>query len=373
MKVKYFRPDIFELDDLGNAPPIIRAGQLVKAYMPVDRTGHFNPFHISYDPIPEVKEFNKSWEECCMEAAKNLWKLKKPIELFWSGGIDSSGALIALLETKSKSDILNIRYTQDSIDEFPLMWEKMVKDKNNPLPHKEMLDDLLFKNHDIIKVTGECGDQCFGSDALHANLDKYADNWETIFTWPNSKLFGRRSDAPKDSQKNYEYKKNQLAKILFEHVDYSPVEIKTIFDLFWWCNFCFKWQCVDRRLIFKFSTTTEWQSTVSFFNTENFQKWSIINHDIKFGLENGGTWETYKQPAKEYINKYIKDENYRKNKTKEPSLWKILEGEADGNYDYSYRAKKRNDPQGVKLVLDDGRFWRRNEKIPDEIYKACLS
>ena len=373
MKVKYFRPDIFELDDLGNAPPIIRAGQLVKAYMPVDRTGHFNPFHISYDPIPEVKEFNKSWEECCMEAAKNLWKLKKPIELFWSGGIDSSGALIALLETKSKSDILNIRYTQDSIDEFPLMWEKMVKDKNNPLPHKEMLDDLLFENHDIIKVTGECGDQCFGSDALHANLDKYADNWETIFTWPNDKLFGRRSDAPKDSQKNYEYKKNQLAKILFEHVDYSPVEIKTMFDLFWWCNFCFKWQCVDRRLVFKFSTTTEWQSTVSFFNTENFQKWSIINHDIKFGLENGGTWETYKQPAKEYINKYIKDENYRKNKTKEPSLWKILEGEADGNYDYSYRAKKRNDPQGVKLVLDDGRFWRRNEKIPDEIYKACLS
>ena len=369
MKVKYFRPDIFELDDLGNAPPIIRAGQLVKAYMPVDRTGHFNPFHISYDPIPEVKEFNKSWEECCMEAAKNLWKLKKPIELFWSGGIDSSGALIALLETKSKSDILNIRYTQDSIDEFPLMWEKMVKDKNNSLPHKEMLDDLLFENHDIIKVTGECGDQCFGSDALHANLDKYADNWETIFTWPNSKLFGRRSDAPKDSQKNYEYKKNQLAKILFEHVDYSPVEIKTIFDLFWWCNFCFKWQCVDRRLIFKFSTTTEWQSTVSFFNTENFQKWSIINHDIK----HGGTWETYKQPAKEYINKYIKDENYRKNKTKEPSLIKILAGAADGNYDYSYRAKKRNDPQGVKLVLDDGRFWRRNEKIPDEIYKACLS
>ena len=36
MKVKYFRPDIFELDNLGNAPPIIRAGQLVQAYMPVE-------------------------------------------------------------------------------------------------------------------------------------------------------------------------------------------------------------------------------------------------------------------------------------------------------------------------------------------------
>ena len=56
-----------------------------------------------------------------MDAAKELWQLGKPIELFWSGGIDSSGVLIALLETKSDSDVLNIRYTQDSIDEFTLM------------------------------------------------------------------------------------------------------------------------------------------------------------------------------------------------------------------------------------------------------------
>ena len=369
MKVKYFRPDIFKLDDLEIKPPIIRAGQLVQAYMPVDRTGHFNPFHILYDPIPEVKEFNKSWEECCMDAAKELWQLGKPIELFWSGGIDSSGALIALLETKSDSDVLNIRYTQDSIDEFPLMWEKMVKGKNNPLSHKEMLVDTLFENHDIIKVTGECGDQCFGSDALHANLDKHADDWESIFTWPNGKLFNTSSDVPKDSEQNYKNKKSQLAEILFEHVDYSPVKIKTIFDLFWWCNFCFKWQDVNNRMIFTYSTTTEWQSTISFFNTENFQKWSIINHDIK----HGGTWETYKQPAKEYINKYIKDETYRKNKTKEPSLIKILAGETNGEYNYTYRVKKRNDPQAVKLVLDDGRFWRKDEKVPDEIYEACLS
>ena len=73
-------------------------------------------------------------------------------------------------------------------------------------------------------------------------------------------------------------------------------------------------------MIFTFSDTSDWRSTISFFNKENFQKWSIVNHDIK----HGGTWETYKQPAKDYINKYIKDETYRKNKTKEPSLIKVL-------------------------------------------------
>ena len=368
MKVKYFTPDIFELDNLMSDPPIIRAGQLVQAYMPVDRTGQFNPFHISYNPIPKFKNFNKSWEECCMEAAKDLWRLRKPLELFWSGGIDSSGVLIALLETKSDSDVLNIRYTQDSIDEFPLMWEKMVKDKNDPLAHKEMLDTLLFENHNVIKVTGECGDQCFGSDALHANLDKHAKDWETVFSWPNGKLFNTKPDVPKDTQENYEYKKMQLAEILFEHVDHSPIKIKTIFDLFWWCNFCFKWQDVDSRMIFTFSDTSDWRSTISFFNTENFQKWSIVNHDIK----HGGTWETYKQPAKDYINKYIKDETYRKNKTKEPSLIKVLAGAVDGKYDYEYRQKRRDDPSRFKLVLDDGRFWRKDEKVPDEIYEECL-
>ena len=368
MKVKYFTPDIFELDNLMSDPPIIRAGQLVQAYMPVDRTGHSNPFHMSYNPIPKFKNFNKSWEECCMEAARDLWKLGKPIELFWSGGIDSSGVLIALVETKSDSDVLNIRYTQDSIDEFPLMWEKMVKDKNDPLAHKEMLDTLLFENHNVIKVTGECGDQCFGSDALHANLDKHAKDWETVFSWPNGKLFNTKPDVPKDTQENYEYKKMQLAEILFEHVDHSPIKIKTIFDLFWWCNFCFKWQDVDSRMIFTFSDTSDWRSTISFFNTENFQKWSIVNHDIK----HGGTWETYKQPAKDYINKYIKDETYRKNKTKEPSLIKVLAGAVDDKYDYEYRQKRRADPSRFKLVLDDGRFWRKDEKVPDEIYEECL-
>ena len=59
-----------------------------------------------------------------------------------------------------------------------------------------------------------------------------------------------------------------------------------------------KWQDVDSRMIFTFSETSQWGSTISFFNTDDFQKWSIVNHDVK----HGGTWKTYKQPAKDYIN-----------------------------------------------------------------------
>ena len=30
-------------------------------------------------------------------------------------------------------------------------------------------------------------------------------------------------------------------------------------------------------------------------------------------------------------------------------------------------------PEPFKLVLDDGQFWRRNEKVPDEVYETCLT
>ena len=183
-----------------------------------------------------------------------------------------------------------------------------------------------------------------------------------LFHDPDDKTMVEMSDD------NFLKKKEQIFEILSEHVDTAPIEIDTIFDLFWWMNFCFKWQDVDIRMILTYTTTSHWQSTLSFFNTENFQRWSIVNHDIK----HGGTWETYKQPAKEYINKYIKDETYRKNKTKEPSLIKILAGATDEEYNYTFRDNRRKNPESIKLVLEDGQSWRRNEKVPAEIYEEII-
>ena len=50
MKVKYFQPDIFEIDSfLENKkidPTILSVNTMTKAYMHVDRTGLFNPFNL---------------------------------------------------------------------------------------------------------------------------------------------------------------------------------------------------------------------------------------------------------------------------------------------------------------------------------------
>ena len=362
MKVKHYSQKIFEEDNqLRNIHnPIRSIGKMLRAPLPVDRTGRFNILNMAYSPIPIVGSWNRSFEECCMDRAEEFWKMNKPITLFWSGGIDSSAALISLLEAKNDTDILNIRYTKNSIEEFPEMWEKLIKDKNSPIHDKDVIDKELFEDHDIIKITGECGDHLFGQAAGHPG-GRYEKNvkinsefnyinkdWETIFT------FG--------------YDNMAIVEVLFETVDQAPFEIKTIFDLYWWLPFCFKWEDVDSRIVFKYAQTPHWQSTFSFFNTEDFQKWSINNHDIK----HQGTWKTYKQPAKEFIYKYFKDDNYRKNKLKELSLIKVLEGAVDGEYTKENMKERSESPNSLKLVLDNGRYWKRNEFISKEILNEII-
>ena len=61
-----------------------------------------------------------------------------------------------------------------------------------------------------------------------------------------------------------------------------------------------------------------------------------------------------------------------KNKSKENSLLNILRGSTDEEYTYEFRERRRNNPKAIKLVLEDGQSWRRNEKVPDDIYKSII-
>ena len=89
----------------------------------------------------------------------------------------------------------------------------------------------------------------------------------------------------------------------------------------------------------------------SFYNTPEFQRWSMLNHDLK----HKGSWKTYKWPSKEFIYKFNGDATYRDNKTKETSFPKTA-------------------PVGLesirnKLIMEDGTYYRRQKPLPPTINK----
>ena len=137
-----------------------------------------------------------------------------------------------------------------------------------------------------------------------------------------------------------------------------PIEVKNVFDLLWWFNFSIKWEYVNRRIFIRFFDNANLHKNYSFFNTQDFQKWSLANHSIK----HKNTWMTYKQPAKDFIERITGDKEYQRSKLKEASLLKLVDD------DLRETRFKWNDDK-IFLLLDDGRLWKYKDRnnIPNEV------
>jgi len=311
----------------------------------LDRTGNMNTHNYIYDPIPEDYHTDMSFEECCYESANSLWSLKKPIHVSWSGGIDSTTVLLSMLETKPKDGELFVRYTNESAREFPSLYEKLIRGKF--IPTNSVFDKDYYDLPDIIRVSGDCGDGVYGTDhglllSKHHLLDMSINN---IYHWTTKDLYSKAS-AKYVRDEN----KNEILDAVLEYISYSPIQIKTLFDMYWWIYFNTKWMDIQLKKTVKWSQSLNWKNHISFYNTPNFQRWSITNHEIKFQNQ----LKDFKKPSKEFIHKHFKDEDYRVNKTIRPSGLEVV-------------AVDDMSSNMVKLLLDNGKFWLKNDKIEKHI------
>lgn len=304
-----------------------------------DRTKRIDP-GFAYDiitPIPERDEsFNMTWAECMDARARQLLDRAKredrKIDVYWSGGIDSTGALIALLRQADESERKRIRvlFTGDSLREYPGFYETHIKNQlENACLTISVTKSLNFDN---IIVTGELGDQVFGSilavkfvpgsgDELKAHelpqgfspdFGNLLMPWEPMIEAMLLQMAnGDRSMA------------HRVFNLLKEQSKAAPVQIETTFDLLWWINFSLKWQDVQLRFFVELGVTPEQAGRVChFFDDDLFQQWSMNNHDKKIR----DTWLSYKWPAKDYIFEFTGDIDYRDNKEKIGSLRSAAEG-----------------------------------------------
>ncbi|PHI19701.1 hypothetical protein CEQ90_11675 [Lewinellaceae bacterium SD302] len=236
------------------------------------------------------------------------------VQVLWSGGIDSTVALIALTESRYFAEAkgrVEVLLSMDSINEYPLFFHQFIHGKLNytfihPPITNHFADDALI-------VTGEHGDQLFGSDKLLPMIvNGLAQlNYEDCLPIYATNKFGDPSTGPR------------LLRYLEPLIESCPKPIVSAFDLFWWLNLSIKWQQVTLRLpIFTF------QEDVSdlaerfrhFFREDDFQQWAFHQHETRPVTR----LSDYKAIAKKYIFSHTGDPDYRNEKSKEPSLKHVI-------------------------------------------------
>lgn len=271
------------------------------------------------DPIPVFNpHFNASFTDICdAEGRKIVEESKqtgKKIQVLWSGGIDSTVALIALLRASEPNHIathFEVLASMKSIDEYPLFFRNYILNK---VPFRPIAPPITQRfDQDALIVTGEHGDQLFGSDKLLPLIKNGLayEKYEDVMPIYLIDKFGQGA------------KTDRLLNYLQPLIKACPQAIETAYDLFWWLNYTIKWQQVSLRLpVFTFQEDVQLLTGNfrHFFRAEDFQQWSL-----GLGSERiSPNLITYKQQAKQYILDFTGDRSYWEQKSKEPSLQHVI-------------------------------------------------
>lgn len=281
----------------------------------IDRTHTLDtgfPYQVM-DPIPAPQASTASFGEISDAVGRDLVAKAiadgKELQVLWSGGIDSTLVLISLLkaaEAVGRTDLLEVVLTIDSVQEYPGFFARFIRGRLRCLPAAHPVFSYL--DDDKMIVTGEHGDQLFGSDYLA----KYVPTGTAWLPWEDVLhliVTGKLAD-PRQAERVVDYLRPQIAK--------APVPIVTLFDLYWWLNFSLKWQHVTfRTVIYKRTNHRKTYETLyHFFRDPRFQVWSLSNRDKVIGSD----WPSYKQVAKEAILEFTGDAEYFAKKVKMVSL-----------------------------------------------------
>jgi hypothetical protein len=282
---------------------LFAVGRLFGISGPINRNQDF-VFKFDSTPLPDDWDRHFNFRDACLQTARDLWDEagQRRIAIFWSGGIDSTTALTALIRTnKHWREQIKIYTSRFAIEqEYPEFYNDYLTGLDVLLlQDRDFFSPQLFGS-DLLVTDGGCGDQMWGCNILR-DLDwnqKYQGLWPLIL----------QKVTPWQQDWVIEYIERQIQKF--------PTPIKTLADLIWMLTFTHKWDYTRRRHMARVPDITLFDSMHSFFNSFHLQRWAISNQEPKIGL----SWNSYKQPAKDFIYEWAGHEQYRVNKLQTPSL-----------------------------------------------------
>ena len=190
---------------------------------------------------------------------------------------------------------LVVKLAPRAIEEYPLFYDRYIKGKLKEERVGNYDDICQFINSSRLTVTGELGDQLFGSNTMRRAVMDDAIHLDGPWTQPT--FWEKPLSEARDSGVSVA----NLGKYLEPQLKKSPLEISTLFDLLWWINFSLKWQHVGLRLLHCRGNihNHDVKRLVHFFESDGWQQWSFHNHALK--LPNLEDWKSYKTPLKKYI------------------------------------------------------------------------
>lgn len=280
--------------------------------------------NVSGIAMPDYNpDYNVSWDEITDQCCVNLRNthFDRPWTVLWSGGIDSTVIVSAIIKNLAPADFDNITIvcTSSSIWENPHFYFDYIK-PNFKVGNSVELVTNEFDSQNTYTIDGTYADQLFG--CLGGYLDTLYQNWDLLHT-----DIIKNKDAAidfivslTDDKKFAEWYYHALV----TNADSVGVPITTIYDMMWWSGFSFAWtsirfgilnwgkwkhlkngkNCVDRHM--------RW------YNNDNYQQWAMNPSNVHDKL--GANTSELKLAAKKYIYSLDNNNHYFKFKTKMPSI-----------------------------------------------------
>ena len=292
----------------------------------IDRTATLDPgFRYEVlDPIPAPGPGGLTFAELCdavgAEIVSEARRAGRGIRVLWSGGIDSTCALIAIMkaaDAQGCQDQVEILLSLDSVHEYAGFFLRHIGERYGIRCVTHPLSAYLDPT--FVNVTGEHGDQLFGSQLLEPYVRRGLGGIDYRDILPL--VIVERLGSVRGAYRVYRYLEPVFAA--------ATVPIRTLFDAMWWLNFSLKWQDVTLRLpaCCGEQAGMVYASLRHFFRDDRFQAWSLA-----YGAERlPPVWARYKDVAKRYILAFTGDGAYFRFKEKEGSLRSIMVDPWSGN------------------------------------------
>jgi hypothetical protein len=262
----------------------------------IDRTNNYAfPFKMHIQrPWIVPKDNCKSFEHCVATRVAELIEKEQKINIFWSGGIDSTAVVVGFLKNCKDLSQIRILYSTSSMKENPYFF--LLLNETFNLELLEFSGEVyLNQNLDGIFVTGD------GADDITASLD--ISFFEQL-----------RYNGCMKKWKDYFFEKTKdinFVNFCEHYFSLCGRDIDTVLEARWWFYANSKIQ--------KFPALASGilqpnqPLVIGFFDDYQFEHFMFFNTDK---IIDDDDYSNYKKEFKQYIFSYDKNTNFLKNKTK---------------------------------------------------------